>query len=84
MQKTIIYTTSYCPHCVSAKNLLDRKGVTYEEINAEEPTIREEMVKKAGGMKTVPQIFIGDFHVGGSDKLHEFEKSGKLDELLKK
>jgi len=82
MQKIIIYTTTTCPYCVRAKALLDRKGTTYQEINAEYPSVREEMVQKAGGRKTVPQIFIGDFHVGGCDDLYELEKQGKLDERL--
>ncbi|NBY35819.1 MAG: glutaredoxin 3, partial [Alphaproteobacteria bacterium] len=55
---------------------------TYQEISAEDPSIREEMIQKAGGRKTVPQIFIGDFHVGGCDDLYELEKQGKLDERL--
>ena len=82
MQKIIIYTTKTCLYCVRAKALLDRKGATYQEINAEDPSIREEMIQKAGGRKTVPQIFIGDFHVGGCDDLYELEKKGKLDERL--
>jgi glutaredoxin 3 len=82
MQKIVIYTTTTCPYCVRAKALLDRKGVTYQEINTEDPSVREEMVQKAGGRKTVPQIFIGDFHVGGCDDLYELEKQGKLDQRL--
>lgn len=82
MQKIIIYTTNTCPYCVRAKALLDRKGAKYEEINVEDPILREAMTKKANGRKTVPQIFIGDFHVGGSDDLHELDKQKKLDELL--
>jgi glutaredoxin 3 len=82
MQKIVIYTTTTCPYCVRAKALLDRKGATYREISAEDPSIREEMIQKAGGRKTVPQIFIGDFHVGGCDDLYELEKQGKLDERL--
>ncbi|MFK7968665.1 MAG: glutaredoxin 3 [Rickettsiaceae bacterium] len=82
MQKIIIYTTAICPYCVRAKALLERKGVVYQEINAEDQNTREEMVKKAGGRKTVPQIFIGDFHVGGYDELSELDRQGKLDEKL--
>jgi glutaredoxin 3 len=82
MQKITIYTTTTCPYCVRAKALLDRKGATYREISAEDPSIREEMIQKAGGRKTVPQLFIGDFHVGGCDDLYELEKQGKLDERL--
>ena len=84
MQKIIIYTTTTCPYCVRAKALLDRKSAVYQEINAEDPKIREEMVKKAGGRKTVPQIFIGDFHVGGCDDLYALESAGKLNKLLGK
>ena len=73
MQKITIYTTTTCPYCVRAKALLDRKGATYQEVNAEDPSIREEMIQKAGGRKTVPQIFIGDFHVGGCNDLYELE-----------
>ena len=82
MQKIVIYTTTTCPYCVRAKALLDRKGATYQEISAEDPSIREEMIQKAGRRKTVPQIFIGDFHVGGCDDLYELEKQGKLDQRL--
>ena len=82
MQKIIIYTTTTCPYCVRAKALFDRKGAIYQEINADDSKIREEMVKKSGGRKTVPQIFIGDVHVGGCDDLYELDKQGKLDERL--
>lgn len=82
MQKIIIYTTTTCPYCVRAKALFDRKGAIYQEINAEDSKTREEMVKKSGGRKTVPQIFIGDVHVGGCDDLYELDKQGKLDERL--
>lgn len=82
MNKVIIYTTTYCPYCVRAKALLDRKAVAYEEINAEDPAVREKMVERAGGRRTVPQIFIGDFHVGGCDDLYELDRQNKLDEKL--
>ena len=83
MPKITIYTTGYCPYCVRAKALLDRKGAKYEEINAEDQTVREQMVEKAGGRKTVPQIFIGDLHVGGCDDLYELDRQGKLDGMLR-
>lgn len=83
MKKIVIYTTSVCPYCVRAKALLDRKGFAYEEINAEDEKIRDEMIEKSGGMRTVPQIFIGDTHVGGSDDLYALDKEGKLDEIVK-
>lgn len=83
MKKIVIYTTSVCPYCIRAKALLDRKGFAYEEINAEDEKIRDEMIKKSGGMRTVPQIFIGDTHVGGSDDLYALDKEGKLEDMVK-
>ena len=83
MKKIVIYTTSVCPYCIRAKALLDRKGFTYEEINAEDEKIRDKMIQKSGGMRTVPQIFIGDTHVGGSDDLYALDQEGKLDEMVK-
>ena len=83
MKKIVIYTTSVCSYCVRAKALLDRKEFAYEEINAEDEKIRDEMIEKSGGMRTVPQIFIGDTHVGGSDDLYALDKEGKLDEIVK-
>ncbi len=83
MTKVEIYTTTYCPHCQMAKMLLNNKGVDFEEINAEDDKIRMSMVKRSGGRKTVPQIFINDYHVGGNDDLQELDRSGKLDEMLK-
>lgn len=82
MKKIIIYTTSVCPYCVRAKALFDRKGLTYEEINVEEQQERDKMVIKAGGRRTVPQIFIGSVHVGGCDDLYALEKEGKLAAIL--
>ena len=84
MKKVTIYSTTVCPYCVRAKMLLSNKGVAYEEINVgNDPKLREAMMEKAGGRRTVPQIFIGDHHVGGFDELYELETEGKLDELLK-
>lgn len=82
MKKIIIYTTNTCPYCVRAKDLLNRKGAKFEEINVEDPAERDKMIEKAGGKRTVPQIFIGDLHVGGCDDLYQFEKDGKLDGIL--
>ncbi|MBA2628559.1 MAG: glutaredoxin 3 [Rickettsiaceae bacterium] len=82
MKKITIYTTSVCPYCVRAKALFDRKGLTYEEINVEEQQERDKMVIKAGGRRTVPQIFIGSVHVGGCDDLYALEKEGKLASIL--
>lgn len=83
MQPVILYTTPTCPYCIAAKRLLDSKGVDYTDINVmAEPSRRAEMMQKAHGRHTVPQIFIGDTHVGGCDELHALERDGKLDPLL--
>jgi glutaredoxin 3 len=83
MQPVEIYTTRYCPYCVAAKALLKRKGVTYKEIDVGFVSgRREEMIQRANGRMTVPQIFIGDVHVGGNDDLQALERAGKLDPLL--
>jgi glutaredoxin 3 len=83
MPPIVIYTTPYCCYCVSAKALLRRKGVEFTEINvAGAPNRRAEMVQRANGLATVPQIFIGSDHVGGCDELHALEGAGKLDSLL--
>jgi glutaredoxin 3 len=83
MPKVTIYTSSYCPYCISAKRLLDKKGVEYEEIPVDgRSAVRAEMISKAGGRYTVPQIWIGDRHVGGCDDLYELEDTGRLDSLL--
>lgn len=82
MQKVIIYTTNSCPYCVRAKMLLQKKQVKFEEINVNSDKIREEMIVRSGGRKTVPQIFIGSKHIGGCDDLYELENQKKLDELL--
>lgn len=84
MRKVVIYTTDYCPYCVKAKRLLDLKKVSYEEIDVtHNQALRDEMMKKAEGRRTVPQIFIDDQPIGGCDDLHALEASGKLDFLLK-
>ena len=78
-----VYTTPYCAYCVAAKDLLRRKGVEYVEINvAGDRERRTEMVERAGGRVTVPQIFIGDTHVGGCDELYALDEAGGLDRLL--
>jgi glutaredoxin 3 len=83
MQRVVIYTTPYCPYCLMAKRLLTKKGAAFEEIGvAGNPHLREEMRRKAGGLGTVPQIWIGATHVGGCDELYELERAGKLDALL--
>ncbi len=84
MKNVTIYTTKICPYCVSAKRLLTMKGVkAYQEIKVDDhPEEKEKMVEKAYGARTVPQIFINEFHVGGCDDLYALDKKGKLDELL--
>jgi glutaredoxin 3 len=78
-----IYTTPVCPYCHAAKRLLDRKGVAYREIDvSRDPSLRAAMTQRAHGRRTVPQIFVGDTHVGGSDELHALDHAGKLDPLL--
>jgi len=78
-----IYTTRYCPYCHAAKALLARKCVAFMEIDlSKDRERRVEMIERANGLMTVPQIFIGDIHVGGSDELHALEDDGKLDALL--
>lgn len=83
MQPITIYTTMFCPYCHSAKRLLSKKGAEFTEIDVTmKPGIREEMIRRAGGERTVPQIFIGEHHVGGSDELHALDAKGELDALL--
>ena len=78
-----IYTTRYCPYCHAAKRLLSRKGVDFTEIDVSgDAKRRSEMVARANGRMTVPQIFIGSTHVGGYDELSALERAGKLDSLL--
>lgn len=78
-----IYTQPWCPYCVRAVSLLERKGVEYTEINAPHGTAeRAQAIQRSGGRRTVPQIFIDGRHIGGSDDLVELEQAGKLDALL--
>ena len=82
MPDVTIYTTVSCPYCVQAKRLLDRKGLTYREIDVTyDSALRIEMIK-ASGRRTVPQIFIGEQSIGGFDELHALEQSGELDGML--
>jgi glutaredoxin 3 len=82
MAKVEIYTTPWCPYCSAAKSLLDQKGVAYSEIDVVDPDKRAVMVEKAHGRRTVPQIFIGETHVGGYDDMAALERRGQLDPLL--
>ena len=82
MPEILIYTTNICPYCVMAKRLLDNKGASYTEINVDTHAgLREEMMRKTK-RRTVPQIYIGDLHVGGFDELYALEQQKKLDALL--
>ena len=83
MPEVEIYTTPICPYCVRAKALFNKKGVSYKEIDvAGDPALRDAMIKRAGGKRTVPQIFINGQHVGGSDDLYALERRGELDQIL--
>ena len=84
MAEIIIYSTLVCPYCNNAKALLDEKGAPYTEVRIDEnPEKAAEMVQKSSGRRTVPQIFIGDYHVGGFDDLKLLNDDGKLDDMLK-
>jgi glutaredoxin 3 len=83
MKQVTIYTRMMCGYCAAAKRLLDGKGVAYAEHDASfSPELRAEMVQRANGRSTFPQIFIGDLHVGGSDDIHALDRAGRLDALL--
>lgn len=83
MAEVTIYTRQGCGYCVAAKRLLERKGVAYAEHDATgDPALRREMIDRAHGRSTFPQIFIGEAHVGGCDDLHALEAGGRLDALL--
>jgi glutaredoxin 3 len=82
MKSVKIYTTPYCPFCVRAKRLLERKGVRYEEIDVAGDDRARVSLAERTGRRTVPQIFIGEEYVGGSDELNELEQQGKLDSML--
>ena len=83
MKKVVIYTGDLCVHCSWAIDLLKRKNIQFTEYNiAKDEAKREEMFKKSNGAKTIPQIFIGEHHVGGNDELQALESEGKLNSLL--
>lgn len=77
-----IYTTPTCPYCHAAKALLDDKGVDFTEITVLDPELRDAMTHRANGRRTVPQIFVGDVHVGGYDDMAALDRAGGLDKLL--
>ena len=83
MSNIVIYTTGTCPYCIRAKALLERKGAGFEEIRVDlESQRRDEMVTRSSGVTSVPQIFIGERHIGGCDDLFELDFDGELDPLL--
>jgi glutaredoxin 3 len=84
LHTVIIYTLSYCPYCIKAKELLNKKNVAYQEIVVDDysEAQRLELKNKSGGKHTLPQIFIDGMHIGGCDDLYKLEAEGKLDELL--
>lgn len=81
--RVVIYTTAFCGYCARARQLLERKGLAYDEIRVDqEPGRRREMTERSG-RRTVPQVFIGDRHVGGCDDLFALERAGQLDPLIR-
>ncbi|MFH1796525.1 MAG: glutaredoxin 3 [Pseudomonadota bacterium] len=83
MAQVTIYTRDFCGYCAAAKRLLSEKGVDFTEHDASfSPDLRKEMIQRANGRSTFPQIFIGETHVGGCDDLYELDRTGKLDPLL--
>jgi glutaredoxin 3 len=83
MPRIEIYTTPWCSYCAAAKRLLARKGVTFEETDVDANSgARREMLDRSNGRQTVPQIFIGGVHIGGSDDLHALDRAGRLDAML--
>jgi glutaredoxin 3 len=83
MPDVVIYTKGWCGYCTRAKALLARKGAAFTEVEISgDDALRDEVIARAGGRRTVPQIFIGDVHVGGCDDLYELEREGRLDALL--
>ncbi len=84
MTDVIIYTRAMCGYCSAAKSLLSHKGVSFKEHDATfDQALRREMMQRANGATTFPQIFIGDIHIGGFDQMNALERAGKLDPLLK-
>lgn len=81
--EVLMYSTTFCPYCERARALLKRKGVAFTEIKVDDdPSQREVMLRRSGGRRTVPQIFVGERHVGGFDDMHALDRAGELDPLL--
>lgn len=84
MAAVVIYSTPWCPYCIRAKRLLNEKGAAFTDIDvSSDPALRQEMIRRSG-RSTVPQIWIGEQHVGGCDDLYALERQRRLDELLSK
>jgi glutaredoxin 3 len=83
MPKVIVYATQSCPYCIRARQLLESKGIEYELIDVGRDRALWQQMEERSGRSTVPQIFIGDVHVGGCDDLHAMDARGELDQLLK-
>ena len=84
MKAVTVYTTTYCGFCARTKDLLRRKGVPYEEIDVTtDDAMRAKLVEMSGGLRTVPQVWVGELHVGGYSDLARLDTEGKLDDLLK-
>ena len=81
--EVVIYSTNVCPYCVAAKALLEKKGVSYREINVENDPAERRRLMERTGLRTVPQIYVGDRHIGGFDELAELDRRGELDPLLR-
>lgn len=83
MSAITVYSKAWCPFCIAARTLLERKGVAFDVVDiGDEPARRDEMLDRSGGRRTVPQIFIADTHVGGYDDLEALDRAGRLDPLL--
>ena len=83
MARVEMYVKAFCPYCYRAEKLLESKGVEYETYELNSPDLRQEMIQRANGRTTVPQIFIDDHHFGGCDDLYALDREGKLEQLLK-
>lgn len=83
MPEVVIYSTKFCPYCVRAKSLLQRKGIRFKELRIDHDMALMQQMMERSKRRTVPQIFIDDYHVGGYDDMAELDAAGKLDKLLK-